>query len=95
MGQDWFWDDFDDGNADGWAADFRGSAVHEITFPSYAGRNGVFRYEGQALNLTRDSFSFPGNQYTIEFEARLVSSGSGSGSDHIAWEQYYDNDTYR
>jgi len=88
LAEGWFTEDFNDGDADGWTTDFMTSLVHEVTFPTYAGRGAVLRYEGHKLALIKDDFAFPGSDYVVEFEARMLASVN-LGSDHVGWRQYY------
>jgi hypothetical protein len=89
------YEDFNDGNADGWTFNWSPGPAGSISFPEYADRGHVLRIEKssprQGLDLRKDLFSFDTSNYTIEFDFRVLNPDAGVEKSLSVYERYDDN----
>jgi len=90
------WEDFNDGNADGWFFDW--DNPWDVSFPSEECREKYLRMahqssSGNNLFLLKELFSFNTSNIVVEFDTRAsTSGGSPTGSTVIAAYQHIDDD---
>ncbi|MBN2559311.1 MAG: PEP-CTERM sorting domain-containing protein [Phycisphaerae bacterium] len=86
------WDDFNDGNADGWSFDWINDPGN-VSFPEEDCREKYLRMDWQTgvagFYLRKEDFSFCTSNIVVEFDARASTSNG-----HIETEQFLDADNY-
>ena len=91
------YDDFDDGNMDGWSL-LLPTGTWSASFPPdpWGGKSLKLTGErtgGSSVYFLKDLFAFDTNPVTVQFDFYVTESGSHSpsGSSHVEPQQYYDN----
>ena len=93
VADNWIWDDFNDGNIDGWTDQWSPYQT-SLTLVEEPDRGYVVQMEltDNAVRLIKDDYSFDMTHYIVEYDARVFNEGSGQK--HIHYYQEIDNNDF-